>query len=136
MVMGRPTEYSEETIIKAKEYLALCVDVETDDKIKVKLPSIEWLANYLDLSRETIHQWEKEEGKEDFSDIVRRLRFEQAERLLNNGLSWSYNASIAKLILSKHWYVEKTENKDTVIVATPDDLKNMSDEELLKFATQ
>lgn len=133
--MGRPTEYSEETIIKAKEYLALCVDIEWD-KLKVNIPSIEWLANHLGLHRDTINQWEKEEGKEDFSDILRELRNEQAKRLINNGLSWAYNPTIAKLILSKHWYVEKTENKDTIVVATPDDLKNMSDEELLKFATQ
>jgi hypothetical protein len=116
--------------------LALCVDIEGESRLKVNIPSIEWLANHLELHRDTIHQWEKEEGKEDFSDILRELRNEQAKRLINNGLSGAYNPTIAKLILSKHWYVEKTENKDTLIVATPDDLNKMTDEELLKYVTQ
>lgn len=133
MAWGRPTDYTPEIITKAKEYLALCVDIEGESRLKVNIPSIEWLARHLELSRETIYQWQKEEGKEEFSDIIRQLLFEQAERLLNNGLSWAYNSTIAKLILSKHWYVEKSENKETVVIATPEDLKNMTDEELQNY---
>ena len=129
---GRPTIYSPEMITKAKEYLALCVDIE-GDKLKVKIPTIEGLARHLEISKDTVFQWENEEGKEEFSDFLCDLRAEQAERLINNGLWWTYNPTITKLILSKHWYVEKTENKDTVIVATPDDLKDMTDEELQAF---
>lgn len=132
MAGGRPTDYSPETITKAKEYLDLCVDTE-GDKLKVKIPTIEWLARHLGMSKETVFQWEKEKGKEEFSDFLCDLRAEQAERLINNWLWGRYNPVITKLILSKHGYVEKTENKDTVIVATPEDLQNMTDEELQAF---
>jgi hypothetical protein len=41
MAFGRPTDYTPETIAKAKEYLALCVDIEGESRLKVNIPSIE-----------------------------------------------------------------------------------------------
>jgi len=130
---GRPTDYTPEILDKAKLYLRWCVDeVISENRIKVNLPSIEWLSVHLGINRDTIYQWENEEGKEEFSDIVWEIRAEQAKRLLNNGLSWAYNASIAKLMLTKHGYSEKieTENKNLNIETTPKELAEMSDEEL------
>jgi len=118
---GRPTKYSEEILVKAQEYLDSCEDIDRqivkqtnsekgyemyENKLVVKLPSIEGLARFLNISRSTIYKWAEE--KKEFSDILEDLLVKQAERLLNNGLSGDYNSTIAKLILTKHGYVEKT----------------------------
>jgi len=73
----------------------------------VNLPTIEDLANYLGIHKDTIYDWEKKYPE--FSDVITRVRQEQASRLINNGLSGSYNPVITKLILNKHGYVEKQE---------------------------
>lgn len=114
---GRPLTYSEDMVIKAKEYLNSCVDekytlVKTEgdkstsweNKVRVKLPTIEGLAVYLNISRETVYDWETK--YDDFSDILGKLRAEQADRLINNGISGDYNPTIAKVLLTKHGYRE------------------------------
>ena len=109
---GRPTDYSEEVLIKAREYLESCQDEESLDKsklVRVKLPSIEGLAFHLGISRETIYQWEKDEDKKEFSDIIGDLRAKQGESLINKGLSGDYNSTIAKVLLTKHGYSDKQE---------------------------
>lgn len=117
---GRPTKYSKKTVDQALEYMDQCQDEDVqvvrqaneekgyemyENKLKVKLPSIEGLAAHLKVHRDTLYKW-AEEYKE-FSDILEQLRVVQAERLINNGLSGNYNPTITKLILSKHGYVEK-----------------------------
>lgn len=123
MSAGRPTEYNEKVLEKAREYLALCVDEQYDwtktvgastsyeYKIKVKLPSIEGLAKYLGIARSTVYEWK--EIYSDFSDILEEILAEQAERLINNGLSGNYNPTISKLILTKHGYSDKQETDIT-----------------------
>ena len=124
--VGRPTEYTPEIIVKSNEYLDLCQDdlVTTvkqansekgyemyDNKLKVKLPSIEGLARYLGVARSSIYLWAGEH--QEFSDILEAIKAEQAERLINNGLSGDYNPTKAKLILTKHGYSDKIEQDVT-----------------------
>ena len=132
MAGGRPTDYTPEIVEKAKAYLKWCVDIFEDNKTIVNIPSIEGLSVATGITRETIYQWENEEGKEQFSDIIKEIRSEQAKRLLNNGLAWTYNPTIAKLMLTKHWYSDKqeTENKNLNIDTTPTELASMTDEQL------
>lgn len=132
MAGGRPTDYTPEIVEKAKAYLKWCVDIFEDNKTIVNIPSIEGLSVATGITRETIYQWENEEGKEQFSDIIKEIRSEQAKRLLNNGLAWTYNPTIAKLMLTKHWYSDKqeTENKNLNIETTPQELATMTDEQL------
>ena len=100
---GRPTLYSEETIVKAEEYLASCVDTMenkgTEDKPflvpAVKLPSIEGLSLYLGVTRECLYEWGRVHPL--FSDTLEKLRAKQAEKLLNNGLSGTYNSSFHQI---------------------------------------
>lgn len=101
--MGRPTKLTPELIGKAKSYLESCSDINAE-----YLPTVEGLALELDISRETVYDWE---GKsDDFSDIVSKLRAAQGQKLIQKALNGTYNASIAKLILSgKHNYVERSE---------------------------
>ena len=119
MWAGRPTDLTQEVIDKANEYLLLCEDkeIERDEwqrttySLKVKLPSVEWLARYIKVARSTIYEWKKLETPlwKEFSDIIEDLLAEQAEKLLNNWLSGDYNSTIAKVILTKHWYTDKSE---------------------------
>lgn len=112
---GRPTDYSPEMLTAAEYYLKSRKDEETvkgsDERpvygIRVKLPTIEGLAVWLGVSRDTIYEWEKHH--EEFSDILGRLRAEQADKLINNGLSGDYNSTIAKVLLTKHGYREGQE---------------------------
>ena len=115
--MARPTEYKEEFIGKVKEYLALCVDEVNeyhktrgeksdsyDRLVRVRLPTIEGLAVFLGISKNTIYEWCK--VHKEFSDVIDELRETQADRLVNSGLSGDYNPNIAKVLLTKHGYRE------------------------------
>lgn len=122
--VGRPTEYSPTILKEARVYLDECQDDEEQileldstekgyQKFKTKqvvnLPSIEGLARYLNVHRDTLYEWEKQYSE--FSDILEQVRAEQAERLINKGLSGDYNSTITKLMLSKHGYVDKSETE-------------------------
>ena len=100
MPMARPTIYSEELLIKAREYT---LTLPSDEVVH----SIEGLAGYVGISRETIYAWEKE--KEEFSDIVREVREKQAKSLVNNGLNGKFSSPITKVMLTKHGYREATD---------------------------
>ena len=130
MAGGRPQEYNEDILIKAQEYIDSCEDTEYEriktegDKstsyelsVKVKIPTIEGLAVYLKVNRSTVYDW-KEKFPE-FSDIIDQLQGIQADRLLNNGLSGTYNSTIAKVLLTKHGYVEKQEVDNNIFLPKP-----------------
>lgn len=108
MAGGRPTKYSEEILIKVQEYLDTCVDLEEDGEMhikrKVNIPTLEGLAVYLKINKDTIQEWRKEH--EEFSVLIADLLNIQASRLVNNGLSGTYNPTIAKVLLTKHGYRE------------------------------
>ena len=117
---GRPSKYTPELLRKAGKYLRT---LERRDEL---LPTIEGLSVYLDISRERIYQWIAHDDKKQFRDIYRRIMAAQGLSLVQNGLNGSYNSPIAKLILSKHGYVDNqgvagtqvsvTINRDSVIV--------------------
>src|ERR1044071_2612426 len=125
---GRPPEYNDEIPIKAREYLESCEDEEYqvtkyegekstgfETKVRVKLPTIEGLALYLKIHKDTIYEWEKAKNEDDslkypeFSDVISELRAKQARELVNKGLSGDYNPTIAKVLLAKHGYKDAQE---------------------------
>jgi len=106
-IMARPTDYNEKMLDKVKEYINSCTDTEVKNKIKVKLPTIEGLASYINVNRDTIYEWCKVHKA--FSDIIESLREKQVESLINNGLSGDYNSTIAKVLLAKHGYRDAQE---------------------------
>lgn len=99
--MARPTDYNENTISQAKDYINSCKD---SDKT-VNLPTAEGLALYLGVSRRVLYDWA--DKYEAFLHILDELNSEQAKRLINNGLSGKYNSNIAKLVLAKHGYKDQ-----------------------------
>lgn len=120
MPAGRPSDYSEEILTKAREYLDSCqdensrvVDMENEEKgyqkyknkLVVNLPSVAGLALYLGVARSTVYKWADEH--EEFSDILEDILAEQEKRLIENGLSGDYNPQITKLVLGKHGYHDK-----------------------------
>ena len=117
--MSRTSEFGEDILNKTREYIDKCVDewftqVKTegkdsttvDNKLKVRLPSIEGLAFYLCIARVTVYDWEKKFPE--FAALVDQIRNIQAGRLINNGLS-EITIPPSKVILTKHGYVDKTE---------------------------
>lgn len=107
MAGGRPTKYNEEALNTAEDYIVNFSDYGD------AIPSVVGLAVALETHRDTIYAWAKEEGKEAFSDIVKRLSTNQERGLLNGGLDNSFNPTIAKLLLGKHGYSDKQETDIT-----------------------
>lgn len=96
---------------KVFEYLKICKDEEYEfhktrsensnsfeQKIRVKLPTMGGLALYLGVHEATLYPWVK--NHPEFALAAAHLKEIQKQRLLDNGLSGSYNHVIAKLILS------------------------------------
>jgi len=73
------------------------------------MPSIAGLAVFLNVRRGTCHRWAKEEGKEQFSDILDAIMDRQEQVLFNKGLIGDFNSTIAKLALTKHDYSDKVD---------------------------
>ena len=140
MAGGRPTLYTKELLARAKEYLAGCEDTEEQElsgisakgtelyrtKVVVNLPTIEGLAYFLEVNRDTIYEWEKEHAE--FSDIIGDLRAKQAQELINKGLAGTYNPTIAKVLLTKHGYREGIDQtSDGKAFAPSEEHKAMAD---------
>lgn len=124
MTAGRPTDYSEALLKKAREYLSN----RPEDEV---VPSIEGLADYIGVTRTTIYDWESQEEKAEFSYIVEQVRHKQAKELINKGLEGKFNPTMSKVILTKHGYTDKSE----LDVTTKGD-KVKSDIDLDTFATK
>ena len=105
--MGRPTLYSSDKLSKAEAYLT-----DFTGQNNAVIPSIAGLATYLEVSRDTIYEWAKDEEKSAFSDILGKILSKQEELALNGGLTGDLNATIVKLLLGKHGYSEK---QDTTV---------------------
>jgi len=80
-----------------------------ENKLRVKIPTMEWFAIFTWFAVQTFERWEKEKWKEEFANMLNDLRTQQAQKLIVWWLSWIYNPTITKLLLSKHWYIEKRE---------------------------
>ena len=101
--VGRPTEYSQAILDLARMYL----DNLPEDEV---VHSIEGLADYICINRDTIYNWASQEDKKAFSDIVEEVRHKQANTRINKGLTGAFTSPIAKVMLSKHGYREGIEN--------------------------
>ena len=115
---GRPTDYNDEIISKAEEYLA------NYESYGDAVPSHSGLALVLNISRPTIYDWAKQPEKKEFSIILDKILMTQEKAALSKGLTGDWNAQIVKLLLGKHGYSDKVETQSTIT------FEQMSDDEL------
>lgn len=104
MTVGRPSKYTQEIIDAARGYL------ENFEEVGDAIPSLAGLGVELKLNRSTIHAWDKDEGKEEFSNILEEIRQTQERILIAKGLRGEFNSNIVKLALGKHGYHDKVDN--------------------------
>ena len=109
---GRPTDYSEEMLAKANDYLENYDNEEYGDKV----PTVFALVGVLGVSRSTIYKWGGDPELKAFSDTLDAINAEQAKVLCNSGLDGTFNATIAKLMLHNQGLTDKTDNT----IANPD----------------
>ena len=100
---GRPTLYTPEILEKANTYLTEW------SMVGDMIPSVEGLALYINIARSTIYNWEKDEDKTEFMDILEKINERQKQTLINKGLSGEFNSNITKLVLGKHGLSDKRE---------------------------
>jgi len=99
--VGRPIEY------EPLKHPAAVTKYVADCKKAHYLPTIEGLAVHLIVARSTLYKWGDTYPK--FSDILEQLKAAQASQLIQKGLKNEYNASITKLMLTKHGYTDRQE---------------------------
>lgn len=122
---GRPTKYDKDIIRKCWEYLNIVRPSKDEHgQLDEVIPSIEGLSLHIDVNRDTIYEWCKEEPKSDFSDIVARILAKQGKTLVNEGSIGNFNPTITKLLLSKHKYRESIDvtSDDKPISPTPESM--------------
>ena len=100
---GRPTKYNQAILDKAKDYVAIGYELEEP------VPTIAGLSLWLNIARDTVYDWADQEDKAEFSYIVKRLMAKQEMKLSAGGIKGDFNASITKLLLTKHGYSDKKE---------------------------
>ena len=102
---GRPSDYTPEIVKKAWAY-ANGGWLEAGDPV----PSVAGLACEINLSRETLRLWAKDEENE-FFGILNKIAQEQERNLVRGGLGGDFNAAITKMMMTKHGYSDKIENE-------------------------
>ncbi len=103
MAGGRPTDYNDELLQNAQDYIDNCPDV---------VHSVVGLCLHIGIAKSTCYRW-IEEGNAQFKDIVDTVSALQEQKLVCNGLTNDFNASITKLMLTKHGYTDKVETDVT-----------------------
>jgi len=106
MPAGRPTKYTETLLDKAYEYINDGWRFDESGEMN-QIPSHVGLALNLDITRETLYSWAKDEDKKEFSDILDKIMSVQQKVLIDNGLTGAFNSTITKLVLGKHGFTEK-----------------------------
>lgn len=105
MVAGRPTKYTPESLELAKDYL------NRWQELGDAVPCQEGLADHMGIGLTTIKTWAADEDKEEFRAIFESVKIKQGRRLINSGLNGDFNSVITKLMLGKHDYSDKVDNK-------------------------
>ena len=103
--MARPSKYNDKIPGRVLDYLSEWMHEDA-------VPSIEGLADYLDINKSTIYEWEHRH--QEFSHVLEKVRNRQVRTLFNHGLRGDYNATLAKLMLTKHGYSDKVEQSSTI----------------------
>lgn len=116
---GRPSKYNSEILEKAQYYLDNFKEYED------VIPSIAGLSLALDIASSTIYDWGSQPQKKEFSEILAKIIDKQHNVLIQQGLVGEFNSNIAKLVLGKHGYKERSETDQNITFheKTIDDLE-------------
>lgn len=101
--MARPTEYSDEVIELAEDYL------QSYEQLGEVVPTIVGLCRHINRARSTVYEWASHDDKAEFSDIVARVSELQELDLVNGGLRGELNPQIAKTMMARHGYSDRQE---------------------------
>ena len=104
MKRGRPTDYTDQVLELARGYVKNCPD---------KVPIVVGLCKHIGRAKTTVYRWAKEDGKEEFKDILEEIEENQHIGLINGGLDSTFNSRITKMMLTKHGYSDKVEQDVT-----------------------
>lgn len=109
--MARPTKLSQRLVKKARKYVA--GEWTNDGRV---IPTHAGLARFIGVSLRSVERWTlqgKDENaaknESDLARVISDLNDLQQEVLINRGLSGGFNATVTKLLLARHGYVEKKE---------------------------
>jgi hypothetical protein len=105
MAGGRPTKYTEDLLVIAREY------PENYKDYNHSFPSVVGLCRIIGIHSETAYAWARDPEKEEFSGIIKHIMDNQHFDLIEGGLNGEFNPTITKLILAKHGHSEKQEIK-------------------------
>lgn len=95
--MARPTKYTPELLEKANTYLTTYTRL---------IPSHQDLCIHLDISDATLYRWAEE--KDEFKDILAKVKQMQFVVAMDGGLGGDMNANLVKLLMGKHGLSEKS----------------------------
>ena len=118
MSAGRPSKLTPEMLDKARQYL------DGGYMVDELVPTIVGLALFLEIRRSTVYEWTNE--NQEFSDIVDSVMKKQEKGLLKGGMAGDYNASITKLMLTKHGYSDKQETALTGADGGPVEVRDVT----------
>ena len=100
---GRPTNYTDDLIDKALDYLEVYKSKEE------LVPTVVGLCRHIGRSKSIVYDWAKDPDKSQFTDILGQIEELQHIGLVNGGLSSAFNPAITKMMLTKHGYSDKQE---------------------------
>lgn len=120
---GRPTKYSDEILLKTREYIDSCQPIEVSRVkgesargmtyqlgMRPNYPKVGNLALKLKVNPDTIYEWGNKH--EEFSELLREMKLIQENRLEEFGLSGEIDAGLSKFILSaRYGMAEKKDHR-------------------------
>lgn len=108
MTMGRPTDYLESFCDEVAIYL------ESTGREQTTLPSLEGFAKHIDVSVDTITDWQVKYP--DFLRAIKQIKERQKQQLMDDGLygGKEVNSSMAIFLLKANHDMIETERKQIV----------------------
>ena len=125
--VGRPFTIDDKLLEKARHYIENFNTVYGDE-----IPTVAGLACELGVTRQTIHEWARNNADEEFSYIFKALGQSQERTLVNKGLTGKFSAAITGMILSKHGYSNAQKVDHSSSDGSMSTTKELTDQELEK----
>ena len=106
-MVGRKTKYNNALLDKCQEY------IDTWQELGESIPTQVGLQLYIGISETRFYEWLKHDRKKPFREYAKRVMQMQKKELSNKGITGEFNPNITKLLLTKHGFVDKKEQKLT-----------------------